>query len=309
MLQKHVKLEDGVLVGGWRIRVAKAAIDASNAKDALSQQLQLGDVPEMVFSKNRMSLEHEETGFLLYFDAVDALGLVAHSPPQNIKVKASQQWTHSNQSHVDAITEQQQQQGALTPEQHRLANYDWTFTTPYTGSIQCPKGYSTLDHWAPPSTSSSTTTPAASSSSSSSTTTITPLTKGGSGPVPPPFIPMDKLKLPDPILFYDEVHLFEDELSDNGISELSVKLRVMPQYWFCLLRQWIRVDDVLFRVLDCRMYCEYGSNRILRECTRREAPWSVVEPRIRDLKQLNDVNYISSIIPITEGPVMQILEF
>ncbi len=34
---------------------------------------------------------------------------------------------------------------------------------------------------------------------------------------------MDKLRRPDPILFFDEMVLFEDELGDNGCAMLSVK--------------------------------------------------------------------------------------
>jgi hypothetical protein len=37
-------------------------------------------------------------------------------------------------------------------------------------------------------------------------------------------IDIERLKRPDPILFFTEVHLYEDELSDNGISSMSVKL-------------------------------------------------------------------------------------
>ncbi|GJP33836.1 hypothetical protein CLOM_g18343 [Closterium sp. NIES-68] len=42
----------------------------------------------------------------------------------------------------------------------------------------------------------------------------------------------------DPILFSDEVVLYEDELADNGISLLTVRARVMPACWFILLRFW-----------------------------------------------------------------------
>jgi type 2A phosphatase activator TIP41 len=31
-----------------------------------------------------------------------------------------------------------------------------------------------------------------------------------------------------PILFYDDVTLFEDELHDHGVVQLSAKIRVMP---------------------------------------------------------------------------------
>ncbi|CAL4919206.1 unnamed protein product [Urochloa decumbens] len=46
------------------------------------------------------------------------------------------------------------------------------------------------------------------------------------------------LSAKEPILFYDEVILYEDELADNGISFLTVRVRVMPTGWFLLLRFW-----------------------------------------------------------------------
>ncbi len=39
-------------------------------------------------------------------------------------------------------------------------------------------------------------------------------------------IPIELLKRRDPILFFDEVVLYESELDDNGISMFSVKVRV-----------------------------------------------------------------------------------
>jgi type 2A phosphatase activator TIP41 len=37
-------------------------------------------------------------------------------------------------------------------------------------------------------------------------------------------IDIEKLKLPEPIYFYDENVLFEDELADNGTATLIVKV-------------------------------------------------------------------------------------
>ena len=37
-------------------------------------------------------------------------------------------------------------------------------------------------------------------------------------------IPYDQLSRPDPILFYAEIPLFEDELHDNGSSHLTVRI-------------------------------------------------------------------------------------
>ncbi|KAG0631341.1 hypothetical protein M758_1G245800 [Ceratodon purpureus] len=72
-------------------------------------------------------------------------------------------------------------------------------------------------------------------------------------------IDMAALQAKDPILFYDEVVLYEDELDDNGISLLTAKVRVMPSCWFLLLRFWMRVDGALMRLRDTRMFCRIES--------------------------------------------------
>lgn len=51
-----------------------------------------------------------------------------------------------------------------------------------------------------------------------------------------------------PILMYDDVVLFEDFIHDHGVVRMSVKTRVMPGFWFVLLRYWLRVDGVVMKV-------------------------------------------------------------
>ena len=68
--------------------------------------------------------------------------------------------------------------------------YDWTFTTPYAGSVV-----------------------------------------GAAGAQPPSWQPVDEridrtlLMARDPILFFDELTLYESELDDNGAMSLTVKAR------------------------------------------------------------------------------------
>lgn len=52
---------------------------------------------------------------------------------------------------------------------------------------------------------------------------------------------------------------------------MSVKVRVMSGNYFVLSRFYLRVDGVIVRVFDCRLYSEEGWNYLLRECTKREA--------------------------------------
>lgn len=78
-----------------------------------------------------------------------------------------------------------------------------------------------------------------------------------------------------PILFFDEVILFEDDLHDNGQAEFSIKLRVMPSCAFILARYWLRVDDVVVRVRETRVLIDFFGMKptFYRDVTWRECWW------------------------------------
>ncbi|KAF9933348.1 hypothetical protein FBU30_005752 [Linnemannia zychae] len=124
-------------------------------------------------------------------------------------------------------------------------------------------------------------------------------------------IDIEQLKRPDPILFYDENILFEDELADNGSAVLSTKVRVMPSCLFILLRFFLRVDDVLFRVYDTRVYHRFGTKIVIRECSTRESSYFDTRSRIPrskgdDLSLLLDSNWVSSQLP-DQGSFVEVL--
>ncbi|XP_054611643.1 TIP41-like protein isoform X2 [Dunckerocampus dactyliophorus] len=84
-------------------------------------------------------------------------------------------------------------------------------------------------------------------------------------------INLEKLRAREQIVFFDEILLFEDELHDHGVSMISVKIRVMPTSFFLLLRFFLRVDGVMIRIHDTRLYHEAGKNYMLREFCKRES--------------------------------------
>ncbi|CAM0141466.1 Tap42 interacting protein [Umbelopsis sp. WA50703] len=115
-------------------------------------------------------------------------------------------------------------------------------------------------------------------------------------------IDVDRLKQMEPILFYDENILFEDELADNGTATLTTRLRVMPSCFFLLLRFFLRVDDVLFRVNDTRIYHQFGTNHIIREYSSKEEHYNAVRSCLpkqpnEDISLLTDPNWVASILP------------
>lgn len=89
-------------------------------------------------------------------------------------------------------------------------------------------------------------------------------------------IPLDLLRRPDPILFFDEVMLYEDEMADNGITLLSCKIRVMPSRLLLLCRFFMRLDNVLLRIRDTRVYVDFESGEVIREYVAKEERYEAV---------------------------------
>ncbi|KAI8826880.1 TIP41-like family-domain-containing protein [Fimicolochytrium jonesii] len=147
------------------------------------------------------------------------------------------------------------------PDAHKIKDvvkpYDWTYSTDYTGTVV-----------------------------SSPQRPFEPTTTHG--------VDVERLKRPDPILFYDEVVLFEDELGDNGTALLTLRVRVMPSCFLVLQRFFLRVDDVLFRINDTRVYHEFGTSHLVREYSSREEEYAT----IREVKKPCPT-LISHRIPLT----------
>lgn len=135
--------------------------------------------------------------------------------------------------------------------------------------------------------------------------------KGTLSPISPPFqsssapIPVELLKRPDPILFFDEVVLYEDELADNGIAMLSCKVRVMPSRMLLLCRYFMRLDNVMLRLRDTRIYVDFDKEEVIREYAAKEDEYE----RIREIfagrrddaaAQLRDPNKLVDLLPITD---------
>jgi type 2A phosphatase activator TIP41 len=89
-------------------------------------------------------------------------------------------------------------------------------------------------------------------------------------------IPIELLKRPDPIVFFDDVVLYEDELADNGITMLSCKIRVMPGRLLLLSRLFMRLDNVLIRLRDTRVYVDFETREVIREYLSKECDYGKV---------------------------------
>lgn len=124
-------------------------------------------------------------------------------------------------------------------------------------------------------------------------------------------IPLDLLKRPDPILFFDDVILYEDELADNGIAMFNVKVRVMPARLLLLSRFFMRLDNVLIRVRDTRVYIDFDRRWVVREYTEKEKDYEAVREQLAGRRvdvsaAMRDANQMAEILPVTKRIVDEV---
>ncbi|KAL2886538.1 TIP41-like protein [Ceratocystis lukuohia] len=154
--------------------------------------------------------------------------------------------------------------------------YDWSYTTPYSGTLDAKSAAM--------------------------------MQEGKT------LIPLELLKRRDPILFFEDVVLYESELDDNGISLYSVKVRVHEKRMLLLARLFMRLDNVLVRIRDTRVYVDFETDKVIREYTINEAPFDSVKQsllrsgRLPDeiTMSLRDSNIIASLMKPIDGKLDEV---
>ena len=86
-------------------------------------------------------------------------------------------------------------------------------------------------------------------------------------------LPLHRLGPSNPIIWSGEVFLFEDDLDDFGYSHGKYKLRVMKDCFYGIVRSYVRVDKVVIRLLETRIFHDFKSDHILRMFTIKEGTY------------------------------------
>jgi type 2A phosphatase activator TIP41 len=123
----HALDEDGrgISIAGWRVRATRAPIIGDAAVEAAARDLGgVLTVPEILFGNSRLELSHAASGVTLSFTALDALAAWRREGLPSLKVVVAQQWQAARREEI-------QRQQAVVLE------YDWTYTTPYQGTLEC----------------------------------------------------------------------------------------------------------------------------------------------------------------------------
>ena len=193
--------------GDWQIETNKGKILESQGarRERYEQEIKLPHLPDMLFADNILRLQHRARGFGVEFNALDSLKLVDPAADL-IKVSVAKEWkeTRNEFEFIDKM----------------VHPFDWTFTTPYKGTLIGANGAEELEE--------------ANNNNKMSVSETDEC------------INIEKLKIAEQISFFDEVTLFEDELSDHGTSSLNIKIRLVLLLLFNLTL--LIVDVVSFNI-------------------------------------------------------------
>ena len=197
-------------------------------------------LPEMVFPTAHVALEGH--GVWMSWDALDAMEEWARAHKE-IPVNSGAEYRGVSvlkAKDAKLWEAKRQHMSSLNSNVPSVFHYDWTFSSPFCGKIE-GGSWVELDE------------------SGMRTQLLTDKTS--------------------PILFFDEIILFEDDLHDNGQVEFSVKLRVMPSCAYVLARLFVRVDNVVVRVRETRLLIDFFGVKpqIFRDVSWRECYWENLE--------------------------------
>ncbi|CAI5759876.1 unnamed protein product [Candida verbasci] len=254
-----------ICINDWEIYTIKKPILNSVELDNLESRFDF-PLPEMIFGNNLVRIINKESKEEIHFNALDALDSL--DSECEFKVSYHEEWLKSRKSQKSKIkseTLNKKDLSEFTENLDIVKPFDWTYSPNYKGTL----------------------------------TNLVLREKQGLE------IPISKLTQPDPILFFDESILFEDELADNGISIFSTKIRVMPTCLLLLNRFFLRIDNVIFRIRDTRIFIDFGTNELIREYKEQELEYDKLLKKCINCinsndpkKLLRDSNWVSQNIPV-----------
>lgn len=255
----------GISIGIWSITSSSSRIGTELEMDQMESAVQskvIGNrrvsLPEIVFTNAFVKLKIKSLAEFR-FKAQDALEEWAEchthlddeasdtNPNKGVSVIKSIDAKLWEERFSDTIDNTRNDENLFQFDQDKCStefNYDWTFSSPFSGKVE---SYCNVQSdWIE---------------------------------IPESGIDMEMLKdTSQPILYFDDVNLYEDDMHDNGFVSLRCKLRIMPKCFYVLLTFFLRVDHVLIRVKEVRLFSKLPEKdgdtvRVYKDIVWRECLW------------------------------------
>ena len=201
-------------------------------KNKDENKLHINHLPEIFYGFNRLFLINKSKNFCYEFNPLQMLSLANYNLRKQLL----------KEKEIYYIPNQAKSQYSKTDDSKN--EEDWSFSSPYMGHItsinNCPMGkyYAEIKE-----------------------TKVFKKEK-------------TDLKYPETkvenVLNYNQIHFFEDELGDIGFSEGKIGFGVMDQCFLGLMRCYLRVDNMVVRNIDTKIYHKFGDKYIIRNFLVKE---------------------------------------
>ena len=195
-------------------------------------KLYISHLPEIFYGFNRLFLVNKNKNFAYEFNPLQMLSLT-----NNVIRK---KWMKEKEIYY--IPNQAKSQ--YTRVEEGISEVDWSFSSPYMGHIT-PIFKSDINMFYPE------------------------MKESKKFEIKASKISFPETKI-DNMLNYNQIHFFEDELGDIGFSEGKIGFGVMEDCFLGLMRSYLRVDNMVVRNIDTKIYHKFGEKYIIRHFSVKE---------------------------------------
>jgi len=235
----------------WDFYSHKEFMMPSTEMDLLTtnKNIESSHLPEIFFGYNRLYLVNKSLNFSYEFSPLQMIdlslfskrkeclnkNLILYDPPE-VKVLHENHWKNLKMPRDDIIKVE--------------AKSDWTYSSSYMGNFSCINNSDEIKNLFK-------------NENFEDKTFKNEINDALN-------IPIEKLGPNNPIIHYEEINFYEDELNDNGICQTKIRFRIMDDCFYGILRSYLRVDNVTIRNMDTRIFHAFGENNIIRMFTVKD---------------------------------------
>ena len=201
-------------------------------KNKDENKLHINHLPEIFYGFNRLFLINKPKNFCYEFNPLQMLSLANYTQRKKLL----------KEKEIYYIPNQAKSQYSKTDDTKN--EEDWSFSSPYMGHI--------------------------------TSINISPMSKYYPEIKETKVFKKEKTNIKYPetkvenVLNYNQIHFFEDELGDIGFSEGKIGFGVMNECFLGLMRCYLRVDNMVVRNIDTKIYHKFGDNYIIRNFLVKE---------------------------------------
>ena len=241
-------------------------------KDKGENGLFVSHLPEIFYGYNRLFLINESANFCYEFNPLQMLSLTSNTIRQKLL----------KEKEIYYIPSQAKSQYSKSDD--NAADEDWSFSSPYIGHITAINNCCMSKYY-------------------------NKIKKTKKFRIEKSDIKFPETKVEN-VLNYNQVHFFEDELGDIGFSEGKIGFGVMNECFLGLMRCYLRVDNMLVRNIDTKIYHKFGDKYIIRNFTVKEKTYDELKNNGFHLSNQWNIstNQSETVAPFLGKPIFEITD-